>query len=71
VIAGDEAGSLWHSLELYAKALGEKELFLLKGMAHMDLYDGEGAVAAVKKMVPFFEKNLAPVKAVAEAVTAQ
>jgi hypothetical protein len=59
VIAGDEAGSLWHSQELHAKAKGPKELFLLQGMAHMDLYDGEGAIAAIDKMVPFFAKNLA------------
>jgi fermentation-respiration switch protein FrsA (DUF1100 family) len=63
VIAGDEAGSLWHSRELYAKAPGPKELFLIKGAAHMDLYDGQGAVAAVNKMVPFFKKNLAPAHA--------
>lgn len=58
VIAGDEAGSLWHSEELYAKALGEKELFLIKGSAHMDLYDGQGAVTATDKMVSFFVENL-------------
>lgn len=58
VIAGDEAGSLWHSKELYAKAPGPKELFLIKGAAHMDLYDGKGAVAAVNKMVPFFKEHL-------------
>jgi fermentation-respiration switch protein FrsA (DUF1100 family) len=60
VIAGEEAGSLLHSEELYAKARGPKELFLIKGAAHMDLYDGNGAVAAVNRMVPFFKSNLAP-----------
>lgn len=58
VIAGDEAGSLWHSEELYAKALGEKELFMIKGAAHMDLYDGQGAVTATDKMASFFVDNL-------------
>jgi len=42
VIAGDEAGSLWQSKELYAKAPGPKELFLIKGATHMDLPDGNG-----------------------------
>lgn len=67
VIAGDEAGSLWHSQELYAKAPGEKELFLIKGAAHMDLYDGAGAVAAVNKMAPFFAKHLASGAALRQA----
>lgn len=69
VIAGDEAGSLWHSKELYAKAPGPKELFLIKGATHMDLYDGMGAAAAVNKMVPFFKKNLAPAAATERAKT--
>jgi hypothetical protein len=30
VIAGSEAGSLWHSKELHAKAAGPKELFIVK-----------------------------------------
>jgi uncharacterized protein len=71
VIAGDEAGSLWHSQELYAKAPGPKELFLIKGAAHMDLYDGNGAVAAVNKMAPFFKSNLAPAARDAQAVAAE
>jgi hypothetical protein len=37
VIAGSQAGSLWHSEELYAKAPGPKELFLIEGAGHMDL----------------------------------
>lgn len=72
VIAGDQAGSLWHSQELYAKAPGPKELYLIKGAAHMDLYDGKGAVAAVNKMAPFFKSNLAPAAAGdAKAVAAE
>jgi hypothetical protein len=35
-------------------------LFLIKGAAHMDLYDGKGAIAAVNKMAAFFRTNLAP-----------
>jgi uncharacterized protein len=63
VIAGEEAGSLWHSKELYAKAPDKKELFLIKGAAHMELYDGNDAITAINKMVPFFKKNLVPMKA--------
>jgi fermentation-respiration switch protein FrsA (DUF1100 family) len=60
VVAGGAAGSLWHSQELYAKAPGPKELFLIEGAGHMDLYDGEGAVTAVSRLAPFFVRNLAP-----------
>lgn len=57
-IAGSEAGSLWHSQELYAKAPGKKELFIVEGATHMDLYDGEGARTAAAKLAPFFKNNL-------------
>ena len=43
VVAGSEAGSLWHSQELYARAAAtQKELFIIDGATHMDLYDGPG-----------------------------
>jgi len=60
IIAGSEAGSLWHSQELQAKAASkEKELFIIKGATHMDLYDGKQYVLQVtEKMKTFFEKNL-------------
>lgn len=58
IVAGTEAGSLWHSQELHAKAPGPKELVLIEGATHMDLYDGPGAVTAAKKLTPFFQKNL-------------
>ncbi|RQB63995.1 alpha/beta hydrolase [Pseudomonas aeruginosa] len=58
VIAGSEAGSLWHSQELHAKALGKKELYIIDGAAHMDLYDGEAVGRAVAKLAPFFKDNL-------------
>jgi fermentation-respiration switch protein FrsA (DUF1100 family) len=32
---------LWRSQELYAKAKGDKELFVIDGATHMDLYAGE------------------------------
>jgi fermentation-respiration switch protein FrsA (DUF1100 family) len=58
IVAGTKAGSLWHSKELYAKAPGKKELELIEGATHMDLYDGEGAAKAVTKLSPFFKHNL-------------
>ena len=58
IIAGSEAGSLWHSQELHAKAAGPKELFIIDGATHMDLYDGKGADLAVNKLAPFFKNNL-------------
>jgi fermentation-respiration switch protein FrsA (DUF1100 family) len=58
IIAGSAAGSLWHSKELYAKAPGPKELFIIEGAGHMDLYDGEGVGKAVSKLASFFTSNL-------------
>lgn len=57
-IAGSEAGSLWHSQELVEKARGEKALFIIDGLAHMDLYDGPGVDTALAKLVPFFQARL-------------
>ena len=59
IVAGSDAGSLWHSQELNAKAASKaKELFIIDGATHMDLYDGEGAMTAAKKIAPFFQSNL-------------
>jgi uncharacterized protein len=58
IIAGSEAGSLWHSQELHAKARGPKELFIIEGLRHVDLYDGAGVDTAVGKFVPFFKSSL-------------
>ena len=58
VVAGSEAGSLWHSHELHAKAPGPKELFIVNGATHMDLYDGDGVGRAMSKLSPFFKSNL-------------
>jgi len=59
MVAGSEAGSLWHSQELHAKAVGPKELFIVKGATHMDLYDGKGVDTAMSKLSPFFSRALA------------
>lgn len=60
LIAGSEAGSLWHSQELIEKAASkDKELFIIKGATHMDLYDGKQYVPQVtKKLTEFFNNNL-------------
>jgi hypothetical protein len=50
LVAGSEAGSLWHSQELIEKAASKnKELFIIKGATHMDLYDGKQYVPQVTK----------------------
>ncbi len=59
MVAGSEAGSLWHSKELHAKAVGPKELFIVKGATHMDLYDGKVGDTAMTKLSPFFSRALA------------
>lgn len=57
-MAGSEAGSLWHSQELHAKAPGPKELFIIEGATHMDLYDYKVDVV-MAKLTPFFMQQLA------------
>ncbi len=58
-VAGSEAGSLWQSEMAYEKATSPKELFVIKGAAHMDLYDvPEYVNQAVEKIGVFFHKNL-------------
>jgi fermentation-respiration switch protein FrsA (DUF1100 family) len=55
-IAGSEAGSLWNRKDLIAKAASkDKELFIIPGATHMDLYDGPGADTAARKLAPFFK----------------
>ena len=55
VVAGSDAGSLWHSEELYAKAAStQKELAIIPGATHMDLYDGPGVDQSMQHLTPFF-----------------
>lgn len=59
IVAGTKAGSLCQSQELNAVATaGPKELILIEGATHMDLYDGPGQSAALTKLVPFFKSKL-------------
>jgi fermentation-respiration switch protein FrsA (DUF1100 family) len=59
IVAGTRAGSLWHSKALFAKAPSKKDLALIPGATHMDLYDGAGAGLAMAKLAPFFTRTLA------------
>jgi uncharacterized protein len=58
VVAGSEAGSLWHSHELHAKAAGPKQMAIIDGATHMDLYDGAGSDRAMSHLSPFFTRTL-------------
>ncbi|MDB5744392.1 MAG: hypothetical protein JWR68_2707 [Polaromonas sp.] len=58
VVAGSEAGSLWHSQELHARAPGPKELFIVDGATHMDLYDRDAVRVATNQLSPFFTRAL-------------
>lgn len=59
IVAGTKAGSLWHSKALFARAPGKKDLALIPGATHMDLYDGPGVGLAMAKLTPFFTRTLA------------
>jgi fermentation-respiration switch protein FrsA (DUF1100 family) len=59
VIVGTKAGSRWQGEEIYQKAKSKKELVLIDGATHMDLYDIPKYVDQVaKNMTSFFNKNL-------------
>ena len=59
VVAGSEAGSLWHSEELYRRAAStQKRLDIIDGATHMDLYDGPGMDQAIQRLTPFYKTTL-------------
>lgn len=58
IVAGSAAGSLWHSKELHAKAPGPKELAIVEGATHMDLYDRDAPKVAANHLTPFFKRAL-------------
>ncbi|MFI6644930.1 alpha/beta hydrolase [Streptomyces sp. NPDC050504] len=59
MVAGSEAGSLWHTTELHAALRGPKRLVLVEGGAHMDFYDVPKYVErTVSEAVPFFTEHL-------------
>ena len=62
IITGSVAGafgSLKDGQALYQRVKSEKDLFVVEGATHYDLYDQPGPVAkAVDKLVPFYRKHL-------------
>jgi fermentation-respiration switch protein FrsA (DUF1100 family) len=60
VIAGSKADTLFWSQQVYQKAREPKELFVVDGATHIDLYDRPRFVTpAVAKLKEFFGRNLA------------
>ncbi|WP_353421148.1 alpha/beta hydrolase [Staphylococcus delphini] len=58
-IAGSEAGTRWQSENAYKRALEPKDLFIVEGANHFDMYDKEPYVSqAVDKMKDFYNKYL-------------
>lgn len=62
IITGDVAGgfgSMQEGRELYERVKSEKDLFVVPGATHYDLYDRPEPVAtAVAKLAPFYNKHL-------------
>lgn len=54
-IAGSEAGTLWQSENAYERALEPKDIHIVEGANHFDMYDKEPFVTeAVEKMNSFY-----------------
>ena len=60
LIAGDKADSDWQTQRFYdALPEGNKEVFIIKGSTHIELYDkNEFVTPAVEKLVLFFNQSL-------------
>lgn len=71
VVVGSVAGSKWMSDDLMARAAStDKNMYIVEGANHMDMYDGEGEVAeAVSVLAPFFKRTIHSVTA--DAVAAE
>lgn len=58
-IAGSEAGTLWQSESAYERALEPKDIHIVEGANHFDMYDKEPFVTeAVEKMNSFYGQYL-------------
>lgn len=58
-VGGSEAGSLWQTKLGYELSNGPKELFIVEGAGHFDLYDNPKYIEMVlAKMVEFFNHHL-------------
>lgn len=59
IISGDKSDTLKYSEAAYEADKGPKELYLIKGATHVDMYDKEPYVSeAVNKLSEFFHLNL-------------
>jgi fermentation-respiration switch protein FrsA (DUF1100 family) len=59
MVVGGKADTKFWSDEVYAKAREQKELFIVDGATHIDMYDKPQFVApAVAKLKEFFDKYL-------------
>jgi fermentation-respiration switch protein FrsA (DUF1100 family) len=63
VVVGDKPGGFGayrDGLEIYARAASKvKELVIVEGASHYELYDQPGPVGqALARLVPFFQANL-------------
>ena len=59
VIAGSKADTLFWSQEVYKKAKEPKELHIVEGATHIDMYDRPQFVTpAVAKLTAFFGRHL-------------
>ncbi|MCB1506370.1 MAG: alpha/beta hydrolase [Hyphomicrobiaceae bacterium] len=60
VVVGSKAGSKWMSDDMIARAASaDKQMHVVDGANHMDLYDGEKEIGeAVSVLAPFFDKRL-------------
>lgn len=60
MIAGSEAETAYFSREAIERAAEPKELFVIDGATHIDLYDRDEYVTpAVARLTEFFGKHLA------------
>ncbi|MFG0456212.1 alpha/beta hydrolase [Shewanella mangrovisoli] len=59
-VVGSVAGSKWMSDDLMARAASQdKQMYIVEGANHMDLYDGEAEIAeAISVLDPFFKRTL-------------
>ena len=58
LIHGENAHSRYFSETAYAAAAEPKELLIVKGASHIDLYDNQAGKIPFDKMAEFFAKNL-------------
>lgn len=59
-VVGSDAGSKWMSDDLIERAAStDKEMYVVQGANHMNLYDGEAEIAeAINALAPFFNRTL-------------